>query len=149
MVSMVENTRIASELHAAMNSRDLDKAVGLFADDATWIVMPGKTCYSREEIRIYFEKVMRATEKFTLNDIQPPIASGNTLTHEYTLEIRLRDGREGFVPSIVVIELSNGKITQVRNYIDKLEAAKQLAKGPVAKRAVGAVAEQVEELINP
>jgi ketosteroid isomerase-like protein len=146
---MEENARIASELHAALNSRELDKAVALFADDASWIVMPGRTCYSKEEIRKYLEKTMKATEKFTLKDIQPPIVSGGILTHEYTLEIKLRDGREAFVPSIVVIELRDGKITQVRNYIDKLEVAKQLAKGPVAKRTVGAVAKQVEKLVNP
>jgi hypothetical protein len=46
------------------------------------------------------------------------------------------------------MELSNGKITQVRLYIDKLEAAKQMASG-AAKLAVGAVAKQVEAVVNP
>ena len=148
-MTLEENAIIASKLHSAVNNRDLDRAMELFADNASWIVMPGGTCYSKEEIRKYLEKTLRIYEKFVLKDIQPPVASGNMLTHEYTLEVKLRDGKEGFVPSIVVMELLNGKITQVRNYVDKLEAAKQLAQGIVEKRAVAAVAKRVDELVNP
>jgi len=46
------------------------------------------------------------------------------------------------------MEMSSGKITQVRHYIDKLEAAKQMASG-AAKLAVSTVAKQVEALVNP
>jgi limonene-1,2-epoxide hydrolase len=70
------------------------------------------------------------------------------VTHEYIHEVKLRGGNEGQVPAVVVMELSNGKITQVRHYIDKLEAAKQMASG-AAKLAVGAVAKQVEAVVNP
>jgi ketosteroid isomerase-like protein len=148
-VSIEENARIASELHAAMNNRDVDKAMSLFADDASYVVMPGGTCYTKVDIRKYFEKTMKIYEKFILRDIHPPVVSGSMLTHEYTIEAKLRNGPEGFIPAVVVIELSNGKISQVRSYIDKLEAAKQMASGVVAKRAVAAVAKQVGELINP
>jgi hypothetical protein len=47
------------------------------------------------------------------------------------------------------MELSNGKITQIRYYIDKLEAAKQMAKGFVNKRLVAGIVKQVDELLNP
>jgi len=47
------------------------------------------------------------------------------------------------------MELRNGKITQVRHYIDKLEAANQMAKGAVTKRAVARIVKQVEDVINP
>jgi hypothetical protein len=57
--------------------------------------------------------------------------------------------REGQVPAVVVMELSNGKIGQIRHYIDKLEAAKQMAKGLVNKRAVAGIVKQVDELLNP
>jgi len=148
-VSIEENTRIASELHTALNNRDLDRAMALFADDASWIVMPGGTCYTKEDIRKYLEKIMKEYDKFILKDIHPPVVSGDMLTHEYTTEVRLRDGREGFIPAVVVMELSNGKISQVRHYIDKLEAAKQMATGIVAKRVVASVARRVEALVNP
>ena len=113
-MSVEENRRIASDLHAALNNRDLDKAMTLFADDASWIVMPGGTCYTKDQIRKYFEKVMKAYEKFILRDIHPPVVSGDMLTHEYIHEVRLHDGREGQVPAVVVMELRNGRITQVR-----------------------------------
>jgi uncharacterized protein (TIGR02246 family) len=148
-LSIEENTRILSELHAALNSRDLDKALALFADDASWIVMPGGTCYSKKEIRKYFEKIMKNYEKFNLRDIHPPVVSGAMATHEFMFDVKPKGGPEGVVPSVVVAEFSGGRITQVRNYVDKLEAAKQLAKGPVAKRTVAAVAKQAEALINP
>jgi uncharacterized protein (TIGR02246 family) len=148
-VSIEETTRIASELHSAINKRDLDKAMALFADDASWIAMPGGTCYTKEDIRKYLEKILKDYEKFILKDIHPPVVSGDMLTHEYTTEVRLRDGTEGFIPSVVVMQLSNGKISQVRHYIDKLEAAKQMARGIVAKRVVASVAKRVEALVNP
>ena len=148
-MSVEENRRIASDLHAALNNRDLDKAMTLFADDASWIVMPGGTCYTKDQIRKYFEKVMKAYEKFILRDIHPPVVSGDMLTHEYIHEVRLHDGREGQVPAVVVMELRNGRITQVRYYVDKLEAAKQMARGTVAKRAVANIAKQVEAIVNP
>jgi len=136
-------------LHAAINNRDLDKAMSLFADDASWIVMPGGTCYTKDEIRKYFEKTMKTYEKFVLRDIHPPVVSGDMLTHEYIHEVRLHDGREGQIPAVVVMELRNGRITQVRHYLDKLEAAKQMAKGSVARLAVASVAKEVEAIVNP
>ncbi len=136
-------------MHAALNNRDLDKAMSLFADDASLIVMPGGTCYTKDQIRKYFQKGLDNCEKFILKDIHPPVVSGDMLTHEYIHEIRLRDGREGQIPAVVVMELLNGKITQIRYYIDKLEAAKQMAKGTVAKLAVASVAKEVEALVNP
>jgi ketosteroid isomerase-like protein len=148
-MSIEENARIAAELHAAMNSRDLDKAMSLFADEASYIIMPGGTCYTKEEIRKYLEKMMKTYDKFVLKDIHPPVVSGTMLTHEYTIEVKLRGGPEGFVPAIVVMELSNGKISQVRQYIDKLEAARQLARGIVEKRVVEGVAKRVGAIVNP
>jgi uncharacterized protein (TIGR02246 family) len=148
-MSIEENRRILSDLHAAINNRDLDKAMSLFADDASWIVMPGATCYSKDEIRKYLQKIMKSYEKFFLRDIHPPVVSGEMATHEYMIEVKMKDGREGAGPSVVVAEFRNGRITQIRNYIDKLEAAKQLAKGTLAKRTVARIAKQVEAAVNP
>jgi len=77
------------------------------------------------------------------------VVSGDMVTHEYIHEVRMHDGREGQVPAVVVMELRNGRITQVRYYIDKLEAAKQMAKGSVAKLAVASIAKEVEATVNP
>ena len=148
-MSVEDNKKVASDLHAALNNRDLDKAMSFFADDASWITMPGATVYTKEEIRKYFEKSLKIFEKFIFKDVHPPVASGNMVTHEYLHEVRLRDGREGQVPAVVVLELRDGKITQLRYYLDKLEAAKQMAKGPVQKMAVDAIVKQVDEIVNP
>jgi len=148
-LSIGENRRILSDLHAAINSRDVDRAMSLFADDASFIMMPGGRCSSKDEIRKYFEKMMKTYEKLLFRDIQPPVVSGEMATHEYMIDLKLRDGPEGTVPALVVAEFRNGRITEIRQYVDKLEAAKQLAKGLVAKRAVASVAKQVEALVNP
>jgi ketosteroid isomerase-like protein len=147
-MSAEENKKIAAELHATLNRGEIEKAMTLFADDASWIVMPGGTCYTKADIKRYFEKTFKTYEKFQLKDVHPPVASGNMVTHEYIHEVKLRGGNEGQVPAVVVMELRDGKITQVRHYIDKLEAAKQLASG-AAKLAVNAVAKQVEAAVNP
>jgi uncharacterized protein (TIGR02246 family) len=148
-MSIEENSRILSDLHAAINNRDLDKALSLFADDASWIVMPGGTCYSKDDIRKYFEKTMKTYEKFNLRDVHPPVVSGEMATHEFMIDAKVK-GRPGVsLPSVVVAEFRNGRITQIRNYIDKLEAAKQMAKGTLEKRTVASVAKQVEAVVNP
>jgi uncharacterized protein (TIGR02246 family) len=149
LMSIEENRTILADLHAAINRRDMDKIMSLFADDASWIVMPGGTCYSKDEIRKYFEKGMKTFEKFILRDIHPPVVSGEMATHEFMIDVKVKGSPEGSVPSVVVAEFRNGQITQIRWYVDKLEAAKQLASGVVAKRAVGAVAKEVEAIINP
>jgi ketosteroid isomerase-like protein len=92
---------------------------------------------------------MKNYPKFVVRDIHPPVVSGDMLTHEYIHEVRLQDGREGQIPAVVVMELRNGKIAQIRYYIDKLEAARQMAKGIIEKRAVAGITKQVDELINP
>ena len=148
-MSIETNRKIASDFHAALNNRDVDKAMSMFADDASWIVMPGATMYNKQEIRKYLEKAMKNFPKFVVNDIHPPVVSGDMLTHEYIHEVRTRDGQEGQVPAVVVMELKNGKITQIRYYIDKLEAARQMATGFVTKRVVSSVVRQVDELLNP
>jgi uncharacterized protein (TIGR02246 family) len=148
-LSIEENRRILSDLHAAVNNRDLDKAMSLFADDASWIVMPGGTCYSKDQIRKYLEKIMKIYEKFNLRDIHPPVVSGEMATHEFMFDVKAKGRPEGSVPSVVVAEFRNGRITQIRNYVDKLEAAKQFAQGTVAKRVVARIAKQVEAIINP
>jgi uncharacterized protein (TIGR02246 family) len=148
-MSIENNGKILSDLHAALNNRDLDKALSLFADDASWIVMPGGTCYSKDEIRKYLEKTMKTYEKFTLRDIHPPVVSGDMATHEFMFNLKVKGGPEGSIPSVVVAEFRDGRITQLRNYVDKLEAAKQMATGTLAKRTVASVAKQVEALVNP
>ncbi len=148
-MSVEENRRILSDLHLAINNRDLDRAMALFANDASWIVMPGGTCYTKEEIRKYLEKTLKTYESFTVRDIHPPVVSGEMATHEFVYDVKLKSGPEGSVPSVVVAEFRNGQITQIRNYVDKLEAVKQLARGPVAKRVVATVAKQAEAFINP
>lgn len=148
-MSIETNRKIAWDFHAALNSRDIDRAMSMFAEDASWIVMPGATMYNRQEIRKYLEKAMKNFPKFVVKDIHPPVVSGDMLTHEYIHEVRLQDGREGQIPAVVVMELHEGKITQIRYYIDKLEAAKQMAKGAVNKRLVAAIVKQVAELLNP
>jgi uncharacterized protein (TIGR02246 family) len=148
-MSIEENRRILSELHAALNGRDLDKALSLFTDDASWIVMPGGTCYSKADIRKYLEKIMKTYEKFSLREIHPPVVSGEMATHEFMFDVKMKGRPEASVPSVVVAEFRGGQITQIRNYIDKLEAAKQMASGTVAKRAVASVAKRVEAVVNP
>ncbi len=148
-MSIEENRRILSDLHAAINNRDVDRAMSLFADDARFIMMPGSMCSSKVEIRRYFEKMMKTYEKLVFRDIQPPVVSGEMATHEYMIDLKLRNGPEGTVPALVVAEFRNGRITEIRQYVDKLEAAKRLARGTVAKRAVASVAKRAEALINP
>lgn len=148
-MSIEENRRILSDLHAAINNRDLNKGMSLFADDASMIVMPGGTCYSKNEIKKYFEKNMKTCERFTLRDIHPPVVSGEMAMHEFMIDLKVKGGREGTLPSVVVAEFRSGRITQIRWYVDKLEGAKSLAKGVLGRRIVASVAKQVEAMVNP
>ena len=90
--------RILSDLHTALNNRDLDKALSLFADDASWIVMPGGTCYSKAEIRRYLERAMKTYEKFNLRDIHSPVVSGEMVTHEFMFDVKMKGRSEASFP---------------------------------------------------
>lgn len=70
-LSIEANRRIAWDFHAALNNRDIDKAMSMFADDASWIVMPGATMHNKQEIRKYLEKTMKNYPKFVVRDIHP------------------------------------------------------------------------------
>jgi ketosteroid isomerase-like protein len=111
--------------------------------------MPGGKCNSKDEIRKYFERFLKAFEKFNVRETRPPAVSGDTVTHEYMADGKLKGGPEASVSAVAVAEFRNGRITQLRNYVDKLEAAKQMAQGTVAKRIVRTVAKRVEALVNP
>jgi len=147
-LSIEENRRVLSDLHAAINNRDFNRGMALFADDASMIVMPGGTCYSKDDIRKYFEKNMKTYEKFTLRDIHPPVVSGEMAMHEFMIDLKIKGGPEGTLPSVVVAEFRDGRITQIRWYLDKLEAAKNLAEG-MDRRIVASVAKRVEAMVNP
>jgi hypothetical protein len=68
--------------------------------------------------------------------------------HEFMIDLKIRGGPEGTLPSGVVAEFRDGRITQTRWYLDKLEAAKSLAKG-MDRRTVASVAKRVEAMVNP
>lgn len=148
-MSIETNRKIAWDFHAALNNRDIDKAMSMFADDASWIVMPGATMYNKQEIRKYLEKAMKNFPKFVVKDIHPPVVSGDMLTHEYIHHNNRWNLSLTAILQSNFVELSNGKINQIRFYIDKLEAAKQMAKGVINKRAVTGIVKQVDQLLNP
>jgi len=148
-LSIETNRKIAWDFHAALNNRGIDKAMSMFADDASWIVMPGATMYNKQEIRKYLEKAMKNFPKFVVKDIHPPVVSGDMLTHEYIHHNNRWNLSLTAILQSNFVELSNGKINQIRFYIDKLEAAKQMAKGVINKRAVTGIVKQVDQLLNP
>ena len=148
-MSIETNRKIAWDFHAALNNRDIDKAMSMFADDASWIAMPGATMYNKQEIRKYLEKAMKNFPKFVVKDIHPPVVSGDMLTHEYIHHNNRWNLSLTAILQSNFVELSNGKINQIRFYIDKLEAAKQMAKGVINKRAVTGIVKQVDQLLNP
>jgi ketosteroid isomerase-like protein len=129
-------------IQEALNSRDVEKAVSFFADDATMIVCEG-TFKGRDEIKRRFAWLLQQWSDLKVTE-KELILEGNHVAHEYVIEGTTREGKGSF-PGVAIYAFGNGKVQQVHDYYDRLPIARQLAKGWVARRIISSVIEQMEK----
>jgi steroid delta-isomerase-like uncharacterized protein len=137
-----DTTSIVRTPYEAFNARDLDRAISVVADDATWTIVPtGQTFRGREGLRKALEQWNRAFPEGKLEDLQVRVGDGFAVV-EFTgrgtnagpvatpgrelpathraVELRFCD----------VLEIAGGKITGGRTYYDAATLMTQLGMMP-------------------
>jgi len=70
---------------------------------------------------------------------------GNKAVSQFTIEVKTLDGIKYEVPGVCLYVFKNEKIQQHWSISDRLSAAKQAAKGTVAKRVVSTIVNSWEK----
>ena len=133
-------TEIASRLLAAWNARDLDKFVGMLAQDVEWYdpAMTQPPARGRAAVREFSEAVLEAFPDFRY-EVEEPICSAAdgsrcaivwriSATHEKPLRPMgyAPTGRRASFEGVDVLDIRNGEITRIRTAFDPMPAAEQL-----------------------
>jgi len=132
-------------LDAYFVKRDVEKALSFFTEDAVWVAYEG-TFKGREELRRYMIWGIQGTPVRKFRDSGVGIiVKGNNVVYEHIEEAVMSDGSKWEVLVVCVYEFSGEKIQQHRAYYDRLSVVRQVAKGPIAERVVGALLKSWEK----
>jgi len=130
---------------AALEKKDVEKALSFVAEDAVWVAIEG-TFKGKEEWKRYLTWMATVNADIKFKDAGIGILTkGNKAVSQYTLEARTSDGMKFEVPSVCTYEFKNEKIQQHYTILDRLLIAKQAAKGMVAKRLVSSIVKRMEK----
>jgi ketosteroid isomerase-like protein len=147
MSDMVSRKKILQDIHEALNTKDFDKAVSFFADDAD-DVSPDGAFKGKAGIKHHFEWMAEAAAKANVSDIKLTevgvYGEADVLTHLYNMEGTSKKGKFS-IPAVAIAEFKNGKIQRISSYYDRLTMAKQMASGVVATRLIKTIVGQMEK----
>jgi uncharacterized protein len=121
---VAENKRIAAELFARFSASDIAGVMNLMTDDATWRVpgkpelMPTAGMYDRARIEQLFQRMVSRLENGLKMTVVDMIAEGNRVAVEAESSGDLKNGRKYRQQYHFVLELREGKIAAVREYLD-------------------------------
>ena len=129
---------------AALETKDVEKALSLVADDAVWMNDEG-TFKGKEEWKRYLTWLSKGIAEGKFKDTGIGVmVKGNKAVWQYTLEGTL-DGMKFEVPGVCLYEFKNEKIFQHTTITDRLTLAKQVVKGAVQKRIVNSIVNTAEK----
>jgi ketosteroid isomerase-like protein len=147
-VSEVSEEKIESVIsgwEAALEKKDVDKALSFVAEDAVWFTNEG-TFKGKQEWRRYLTWMWKTIADAKFNEAGiGVIVKGNKAVSQYTMEGKTTDGIKFEVPGVCLYEFKNEKIQQHTTIVDRLLLVKQVAKGTVEKRLVGSLVKRAEK----
>jgi ketosteroid isomerase-like protein len=130
---------------AAIEKKDVEKALSFVAEDAVWVASEG-TFKGKEEWRRYLTWLVTVNAELKFKDSGIGILTkGRTAVSQYTLEAKTKDGMKYEVPGVCLYEFKDEKIQQHNSFSDRLLIAKQAAKGIVVKRLVNSLVKGMEK----
>ena len=130
---------------AALETKDVEKALSLVADDAVWMNDEG-TFKGKEEWKRYLTWLSKGIAEGKFKDTGIGVmVKGNKAVWQYTLEGKTLDGMKFEVPGVCLYEFKNEKIFQHTTIGDRLSLAKQVAKGAIQKRIVNSIVNAAEK----
>jgi ketosteroid isomerase-like protein len=142
---MTEEKRknIVREFLAALEERDLEKALVFLTDDATWVT-PAATYEGRDAVRRYLTWEFETVPLLTITETGAGLmVQGDQALIEHTLAGTIR-GEPCEWLGMCAYEFEDGKIQEVCTVFDRMTLLQQSATGWLESKIVGAVASQTE-----
>jgi hypothetical protein len=128
----------------ALESRDVEKAVGFFSPDGVYET-PSGTFKGATEIRRYFRWMFETNSEIRVTESGVGIlAVGDKAAFEHVIRGTFK-GTKWELPILCTYELKDGKVKRMLTVYDRLLMAKQVGKGWMAQWAVGAVVKASEK----
>ena len=123
-MSIENNKKMASEFLSRLSDRDIDGALAMMADDATWWIagkpgsLPVVGTLSKEQIARLFNRMTSQLRDGLRMNVKSMIAEGDRVALEVESYGELKNGRVYNQEYHMLIEIRNGKIRAVREYLD-------------------------------
>src|SRR5581483_9751060 len=124
----MDNKTLAREFFARFSASDIEGALALMSDDATWLI-PGKPdrmatagLYNKERIRKLFYSMLKQLESGLQLTVKSMVAEGERVALEAESSGDLKNGRRYRQQYHFAIEFRGGKICAVREYLDTQHA---------------------------
>ena len=123
-MGMEQNKTIAQELFARLTASDFAGALGLMADDATWWIAgrkertPTSGVHSKESIGRLFHGMANALTGGLKMTVMSCIAEADRVALEVVSRGDLKNGRQYRQEYHLLVQVRDGKIQSVREYLD-------------------------------
>ena len=122
------NNATAREFFARFSASDIEGALALMTDDATWLIpgkpdrMPTAGLYSRERISKLFYTMLKQLESGLQLTVKNMVAEDDRVALEAESSGDLKNGRRYRQHYHFLIEFRDGRISAVREYLDTQHA---------------------------
>ena len=122
--STLENKRIVKLWFERFSARDIEGALSLMTDDATWKnggkpeLLPTARVYDKAGLTRLFERMFERLETGLQMTVLETIGEGDRIAAEVESSGDLRNGRQYRQQYHFVFHLRAGKISAVREYLD-------------------------------
>lgn len=135
---------IMRDLIQAVEKKDLEKALSLFADDAVWVLGEG-SFKGKGELKRYLSWLFDLCQNVKVTESgNKIIVQGDRAFYEHIWSATIQGVRVEWL-AMCAYEFSGEKIQQVRTVEDRLSIAKQAAKGWLPKWIVNSVVKRAEK----
>ena len=128
----------------ALEKKDLEKALSLFAEDAVWVTSEG-SFKGKGELKRYLTWFFDVGQNVKVTESgNKIIVQGNRAFYEHIISATYQGVRTESL-AMCAYEFSGEKIQQMRTVEDRLSIAKQAAKGWLSKWIVNSVVKRAEK----
>jgi limonene-1,2-epoxide hydrolase len=115
---------VAHEMVNAWNALDADAIAELFAEDGRFQSMMAEPIVGREVLREHFGTLLAGATALELQ-LRNVAVSGNAVFIE-RVDVFTYQGKTGSVPVVCVMEISDGKVQEWREYYDRAELLSEM-----------------------
>jgi len=123
-MNIEDNKRVVSEFFSRLTASDIEGALAMMTDDATWWIAgkagttPAVGTRSKEQIARLFHYMMGQLKNGLRMTVKGMIAEGDSVAVEVESYAELTNGRVYNQEYHMLIVIRDGKISAVREYLD-------------------------------